>query len=256
MSHVTCALNGITPEQLDSRLRVTGIRESAPKLRQTLVRPAQGGGVRMICRERESLTVTVRVALPEPDPAERALLAEKLSAWAGDGLLTLTSRPDRRLRVRCTGLPGLEELSDWSTPVTVTFMACEVPWWEDAEATAVVLHSEERRSALVTVPGTAEETPVTARVTCLGDTLDTVLLLCGETAVTLEDLGMTEGNVLLLQEDDTGRLCITVDGADRSACRTADSDDRLLVKCGGIRGFSLTSDGTAGAELEIRGRYL
>ena len=76
----SCALNGVSPEDIDPALLLTDVTELPPRRRVSSV-PTVRHGLMLLRRVRESLTVRLRFLIPEYDPERRRDLAQKLHAW-------------------------------------------------------------------------------------------------------------------------------------------------------------------------------
>lgn len=247
----SCALNGATPESLDPALRVTDITELPPRRRIATV-PTIRHGLRLLTRVRESLTVRISFVIPEYDPARRRALLQKLHAWADPGgALTTSDRPGQLLHVACDTLPMLSALA-WSDVVNIDLTAYETPFWQQAEETCVITSGE----AVLTLPGDAEDVPVSCTVTNTGSSaVTTVTLVCGSTQMTFSGLSLHPGESLVLDASGA-HLSAAVNGESMLMHRTGESSDLLLADSGAATPVSVTADGTVSAAFHARGRLL
>ena len=247
----SCALNGVTPESIDPALRVTDLTELPPRRRVASI-PTVRHGLMLLRRVRESLTVRVSFIIPEYDPARRRALLSKLHAWADPGgLLTTSDRPGQQLTVVCDTLPMLSAMS-WSDEIHIDFTAYANPFWEYAEATQALTSD----TSVLTLPGDAEEIPVSCRVTNTGtDALTTLTLRCGDTQMTFTGLTLEPGDTFTL--DASGRpLTAYINNESMLLHRTAESSDLLLADGGTETPVSVTADQTVHAAFSARGRLL
>lgn len=247
----SCALNGVTPESIDPALRVTDMTELPPRRRVTTV-PTARHGLRLLSHVRESLTVRISFVIPEYDPARRRELLQKLHAWADPGgVLTITDRPGQMLQVACDTLPMLSALA-WSDVVNIDLTAYETPFWQRAEETRVVTAGE----AVLTLPGDAEDVPVSCEVTNTGAAPVTyVTLTCGDTQMTFTDLNLTSGAALTVDASGA-HLTASIAGESVLMRRTGESADLLLADSGRAAPVAVTADGTVSAAFFARGRLL
>lgn len=248
----SCALNGVSPEQIDPALRVTDLTELPPRRRVASV-PTARHGLMMLRRVRESVTVRVSFILPEYDPVRRRALLQKLHAW-GDpgGVLTTSDRPGQRLLVVCDTLPMLSALS-WADEIHLEFTAYDPPFWEAQEETRVTTTG----AADLLLPGDADEVPVACTVTNTGDApLSTLTIRCGDTAMTFEGLSIAPGASLRLWTEGGVLHAEDGGGGDLIMCRTGDSHDLLLADCGRATAVSVTADQAVEAVFHARGRML
>ncbi|MBR3763070.1 MAG: hypothetical protein IKK57_00790 [Clostridia bacterium] len=247
----SCALNGVSPESIDPALRVTDVTELPPRRRVATV-PTIRHGLRLLSRVRESLTVRISFVIPEYDPARRRALLQKLHAWADPGgVLTTSDRPGQQLQVMCDTLPMLSALA-WSDVVQIDLTACEIPFWQQAEETCVLTGSE----AVLTLPGDADETPVSCDVTNTGaSTVTAVTLACGSTQMTFTGIALAPGSVLTVDASAAPLRC-TIDGSSVLMHRTGESADLLLADSGAATPVSVSADGNVQAVFHARGRLL
>ena len=249
-------LDGQPMDGLDPRVRLTEIREEAPRTRAVTLPSLRGGGLRLVRLNRESLSVTLLIDLHESDPAERQALLDRLNRWAGDGVKTLrlSTRPDRLLRCVCDGAPGVRA-ADWTAPAALRLTAWTIPYWQAAEADTLTLEGPAAAGTLW-LRGTAESV-LEAAVTAL-EPLDSLRIASAGEAIRLTGLGLAVGDRLVLGHDDAGLLTLRAfsGGAERSvlACREADSADEISLTPGG-NPLTLVTDGAARAELRGRGRW-
>ena len=246
-----CALDGILLSSLDESICVLDIREDAPKLRTTsLIQYPEGH--RLLQQQRESLSVQIRFSIHEEDPIRRREVAQAVHAWAAKGgLLTSSDRPGQQMAVLCTGYPATAA-EDWTEVLTLVFTSARVPYWEDAELTAVVGSG----TMTLTAPGTAKSTPVDVQiVNNAGMPLTKLMIRCGDTQMAFDGIEFTAGSSFLLTQS-TGTLIARIGGKSVLPCRTPDSDDALLVPCGTSCTVSASADGALQTGFAVRGRYV
>lgn len=243
-----CALNSVALSGLDSRVCVLDLRQDAPRLRT----PQAFAGQTMRRPQRDSLTLHVDFVLHEDDPIRRRALLDAIHAWAvGGGLLSCSDRPGQQLAVICTGLAAMSA-DDWTEKLTLTFRSAQAPYWEDAAATTVTGTGE----MTLTLPGTAESAPVDVElVHQAANALTAVTISAGDTQMRFEGLAWQPGSVFRVFHRD-GVLHAQVDGESVLPCRTADSADMLLARCGADNAVHAVADSPLTATFTARGRYV
>ena len=80
----TVPLNGTTLRDLDARIHLLDVEELAPAVR-TVTASRIGGGLHLLRRQREQLSLRVRFLIEEYDIAARHQLLHLVAAWAGSG---------------------------------------------------------------------------------------------------------------------------------------------------------------------------
>lgn len=247
----TCTLNGQGLEALDEAIRVTDLTELSPRYR--MVTTPVLGGMRMLSRVRESLTVRISMLIAEYDPARRRATLSKVNRWAArGGWLTVSDRPGQRLRVDYCTVPVMSALG-WSDEIQLECTALTTPYWEEAEEHRAAASSDD--DGALTPGGTAESCPVHVDVRNNGeDDLTTLTIACGDTAMTFTGLQVSPGGMVNIAVTG-GVLTAWAEGASILPRRTADSADLLLARCGQGNAVSVSGDQPVSAIFRARGRF-
>ena len=247
-----CALNGIALESVDPRLYVQDIAEEIRMRVDTA--PRVDRGLRLIgAPEREGLTVTLRFMVKERDRAARARVISRVNAWAREGWLTVSTRPEQRLYVVCTQ-PAGSETYRWSGDMQLTLTACGEACWQDRYPTAASVSGSAGEAVLR--PLGTRPCPLEARiVNRSGEALNALSLTVNGRRMAFEGLGLAEEETLEIACDEYGLLKAAVNGAGRLSCRTADSADALTLTPCRENAVRFAADGTCGVTLYARGRY-
>ena len=138
------SLNNIQLDELDDRIIISGIEESAWKDTVSAVATAMADGQRITNKRRDSLDVTVkfRLAIRNYEPKRsgamdyagmqaRADLLEKINGWAySGGWLKVGYREKRRLMVTLAQAPGLGDPYNWTNEYSIVFRAYALPYWQ------------------------------------------------------------------------------------------------------------------------------
>lgn len=247
-----CALGGIALSSLDKSICVANVTEAAPVYRETFA-PAWLEGQRLLRRVRERITVTVRFSIHEAGLARRNEVYRSICAWAEKGgALTIPDRPGLQLQVVCTALPDISS-DDWLTDMTVVFTSHSVPWWESVK-TAKAAGTE---IMTLDVPGDApSDAPVEVMVLNQGtDTISRLTLHCGRTEMVFRDIILPAGSYFYLGYRE-GAVIAWIDGESVLTCRTPQSADKLLARCGDTTTVYADGEELLHATFTARGRYV
>lgn len=249
--HVEAWMDGVALSSVGPYL-IQGVTEDAPEL-ETYLAAGLRDGQWLTGLRRRSLAVTLRVAIRELfDLSRRAWAAEQLAAWAQGAVLELSNRPERRLRVACTGAPALGDVRSYTEELRVTWTAYAPPCWEDRTPAKLLLTGSEGEGTMQ-IPGTAE-TAVCLAVTPESALTDFSVTVGGNT-ISLSELAIPAGETLVIDRDDWDRLRITGGGVSLLSRRSAASADDLIVPPGSSQvgfGANVNCDVTA----TVRGRWL
>ncbi len=255
ITRLTAAMNGIPLDSLDERIRLTDIIEETPDEKLMTSAAASSIGLRVTGRQRRCLKVKLRFVIREKDAARRAMLLDRVRRWAGDGILTIGTRPDQRLRVHAEALPGAVSALNWTQTISMTLSAYAVPFWEDA----LPVRADIGAGTPVTLrPGGTEQTPLLFSLRNTGEeTLDTVTIRLRGEALRLTGLGLHSGETIVM-DDESGwpELYREKDGVRIIAqdCRTPDSPDALMLRPGERNEVEVEAEGKVSGKVWGRGR--
>lgn len=204
---------------------------------------------------RDILKITIEFTLYEfLDIEAREGAIEAIDAWARDGYLEISPKPDRRAWVQCTQRASVKEARNHNASFTLVFETADAPFWEDAHP-AVFTLTGTSGSTTARIPGTRESAPAEVTVKATGGQLNTLTLTLGESEMEFAGLGISQGQSLLLGHDENGYLTIASSaGASKYDKRTGDSDDELTAEAGNAL-LSFTANVACEVTVSVWGRY-
>lgn len=248
-----CALNGIWLHQLDSTIHVQDIVELPPHLRMvTASRPDAGSY--LLQRVRENLSLEVHLTIEAYDVPMRQAILHQVITWAeGGGMLSLGSKSGWQLPVVCTQLPTCSHLH-WLDTLTLTFTAYTSPYWQDAAPSSFTTDGH----CILSVPGTAPETPLDLTIRNVSDDALTSITIQAATTLSFTGLSIAPGETLSIHHDaGVFGAQMTSGGVAISAlsCRTMSSNDDLLLTPGCDNELTITANTAISATGTYRGRY-
>lgn len=258
------ALDGAQLDGLDGRILVTGIRESAGRIRTESEGYGFRDGSRVTGEKREYLDVSIGFKIKDlhrGGMAEREEILEKINGWArGGGYLTVNYKPGRRLRVRMQQAAEHGDPWNWTGEYTLGFRAWGVPYWEADTAAAVTFGIGQGCAGTLAVDGTARTAADASFQNTSGSRIDAVTIHCGGSSMTFSGLGLENGETLVIDHDPEGLLRIRIrstGGTYRSAlgARTAESSDELYTEPGNVS-CSYSPRWTASCTVSCRGRWI
>lgn len=236
-------IDGIALHDVDPSIYVTDIQESAPQMNVSTNVRALGDGLHVTRKARESISVTVYFMIREYDTVRRKAVMQDVIRWAKSGeYLSISDRPDQRLRVQVDAMPTITSSLQWTQDLSITFTAYAFPYWESEYASKVNTSTE----ASMMVEGNADRAPVDATVTT---TSANVTIRVDSTVISL--VGVS--GIVRIMHDDDGILRITQDGAPILSRRTPASSDDLYATPGKINRFSVTG---GRAVFSVRGVWM
>ena len=241
-------------------------------------------GQRVSKKVRRALSVRVVFVVRERNPQKRAEIFDSIASWAeSDRTLYVNYRTitrvtengytyteGRRLsRVVVTEPPAITSANKWTQDVAITFTAFDVPYWEDESkymysfaANTLDIFSRYQYSGNIYNRGTAES-PVTMRITNDSSSqLQSMNIRCGNSWFYFENLDIDPGAGLEIDYDsDSGILQILerrsdgLLGGNKMPCRTAESQDDLMISPGAVS-VQVSANVAVSGYFYCRGRYL
>ena len=249
--HIEAYMDGVALSSVGPVI-IQQVYEDAPTLEIMEGERPGRYGTRMINKKRQSLKVTIEMAIRELfDLQARASIMESVAAWARGSILELSNRPARRLSVVCTGVPTLGAVRDYTATARIELTAYEIPYWEDKLNSTLSLTGTSTSGSL-TVPGTVPS-PVCLDVVPSA-TLTSFSVTVGDETIALTGLSVAANGHLLFARDERDDLKITYNGVSQLSKRSAASADDLMPSPGSVT-VSITADKSVSVGVSARGRW-
>lgn len=252
---MTVMMDGVSLTALSPLITLTDVCEYPPRMMMSTARTLNGR--RVLSERREELKVEVRFLICGTE-AERAEVLSRVRTWCRGSLLTLSSHPGQRLRVRCTTIPGMNSLEKRKT-ISAVFSALISPYWE-AETADVFTASGSGVAAAAIHAETEMETVPEIEITVTSGSTESLTVTMGEETVTVDGLALTTGDRIRIGMDAQERF-----GAWLTRANGTTADATYLMNPG-IMGWWIGSGdmlvtvlaGGAGIRLvcSVRGRYV
>lgn len=253
------ALGGLQLDEIDPAIVIQRIEEPEPK-EQIQTALIAGGGSRITGKRRESLDVNIKFGLDirKEEMGVREILIEKINRWAMDGgILTISQRPDRQLRVGLATPAAIGDPWDWTASYTLVFRACGIPYWEQATPVSTTTATGGSGSAVLTVEGSTESRADVTLVNMSGAEISTCSITVGGQTMTFTSLGLMGGESLVIDHDAQGILRIRIrsaGGSWRSALARRSGADEFNVRPGNVT-VRFTAQRACQMTASVRGRY-
>lgn len=284
MSLFDVTLGGVALSTLSDKIYIRDIIEEPYEEEIFKASKAYYAGQRVSKKVRRALSVRVVFVVRERNPQKRAEIFDSIASWAeSDRTLFVNYRTitrvtengytyteGRRLsRVVVTEPPAITSANKWTQDVAITFTAFDVPYWEDESkymysfsANTLDIFSRYQYSGNIYNRGTAES-PVTMRITNDSSSqLQSMNIRCGNSWFYFENLDIDPGAGLEIDYDsDSGILQILerrsdgLLGGNKMPCRTAESQDDLMISPGAVS-VQVSANVAVSGYFYCRGRYL
>ena len=252
--HVEAYLNGVSLRSAAPKIWIQQVEETMDALDMTTAITPLWDGERQAREARRSLRVTLTATIHEVFNLEtRAAALDAIAAWTGDGgILTLSYRPGKRLRVIPTNRPTLGKARDYTQEISVELTAYAVPFWEDAVPTSQAGTPGSTGTVILPLTG-SHETPLDAVITARAAVTELSLSAGGRT-IALEGLSLAAGDTLTLEHTDDDVLVIRSGTTRLFEKVTAASDDDILLTRGPNE-VTWEADAPIDITVTARGRY-
>lgn len=253
MRPVNVWCNNVSLRDLDGRVLVRTVNEQTPQAALAYADNPGRDGQRLLSRVRENRRITVSFAVRELyDLAARARVVERVNAWAQDGELRVSYRPERRIAVTVAARAGISDPRDYNEAFKIELDAAASPYWEDVTPQRLTLSGSSGSGSIRNL-GSAMAYPVIS-VTPSG-ALSNFYIEFGGKNFALTNLGVSSGTPLRIGHDGRGFLFIKTAAASKLGCRQRASDDELIA-APGLNAVYFSANTSCQVDLEVYSAWL
>lgn len=251
-------LDNVSLRDVDPRILIRAIREDEAEAETEYARNPGRPGRRLLDGQRTAKQVTIEFAIRELyDLAARTEILDAVNGWALGKTLTVSTRPARRLMVRCARYAAATNVREYTETYALTFEANAVPFWEDAEPVSVAYTGGNQASELLVRGDTP--TVLEASFTPTAGNLSYVAITVSNAdgtqyAMTVSTSGITAGKTVTFGLDERGYYQISGNG--RFFHQQAANADELVLKPGKATVSVNVGSVTCDTALSARGRWL
>lgn len=218
---------------------------------------AGGNGQALIRRQRRSKQIQVQFGIRELyDLAERTRVVDAVNAWARDGMLQISSRPDQMAQVVVTKYASAMDVRGYTDTYSLTFEAAGVPYWQDIRAARLELSGTSGTGEIVVNGNTPTVLEVVVTPSAALNSLRITVTGADGNVREFEfaDLAVAADTDVVITHDARGILRMTAGSAGLIGKRTAESDDELAVSPG-VATVAFAADASCEAVFTARGWY-
>lgn len=254
ISRYEAYMDGEALSAVDPSLLILDIHHNDPGLQ--IKKNALGGrdGAVVTGRYLEKASVTISFAIREYNIANRQAVCSRVIKWAKGTVLKTNDRTGQMLYCICDDYPVINSAMAWTDPLSITFSAYGIPYWQEEFAKTATLTDTSENDTLF-VPGSADMAFVNVDITA-GAAVSSLTVGCGETAIELTGLALSDGDVVSIAYDQNGLMSIKKGNTSLLNKRTAASSDDLIAVCGEENEISITASGSVTAVFSVRGCWI
>lgn len=246
-------LNGVALSSVNPDILIMDIEQSSANIRTETFTTAKRHGSRIYKRRFEKASVTIRFAIRKYNIADRRAVCSDVVRWAKNGgILETNDRDGQRLRCVLDTVPIVSSALRWTDPLTITFSAYALPFWEEKSESVLHLSGTSGEGVLF-VPGDVDGAMIEATVTSNGN-LSTLALSANGKTITLSGISVGSGGVVELSYNDEMVQSIKANGTSVLSKRTGADD--LIAVCGGSNTFGFASDANVDVNFKVRGLWI
>lgn len=256
------ALGGTELDSVDERILICGFEEDEPETSRSALSLYGGDGMgswlsyeHISCKK---VTVKFNINTNKRDYAGRNEVLEKVTAWAHPGgLLTSSTRPDRRIRVRSSGRPKIADPRKMDTEYSLTFEAREKPYWENVNVASAQSGVSAGTTVRLAVDGNLTNALEVELLNKSGARINNATITCGVNMMKFTNLALVANEALVIRYDDRNLQEILIREAPdkyRHAAALRSGADDFIVEPG-IAVAAFTADRACQMTIRCAGRY-
>ena len=252
------ALNGNYLDELHEAIVIRSVTDGYPEETEDMVSRMGGVGQRVTNQHWDSLEVTVNFAIlvQKTELALRQEIFDMVKTWAlQKGWLTFDHKPGKRMRVDKVILPAAGDLWYWTNEFSISFIARNIPFWQQEMPESLVIGTAMNVTRYLTVPGNVRTVVDMDFVNVSGMTISSLRIAAQSSVIQLAGFSLANGQTLSINHGTDGLLRITANGASIMNCRAEGSSDDLYVDPGS-RQVQITAQRSGRITLSATGRYL
>ena len=181
----------------------------------------------------------------------RKMAVEAANAWARNGYIEVSSKPDQRLFVVCCQHAEVNEETNPNEMFSLVFETIECPYWEDVRPTLLGFSAKISRESIL-APGTMGAVADVSVVPRVGR-LNELSIKFGYVCMSFSGLGVDAGESLVIGHDENMNLCIKAGEVSKWACCNGASDDGFSA-CSGETVVDFRANTLCDVVFSLRGR--
>lgn len=255
ISRYEVVLNDVSMADLNENLLILDVSHEQPKFQRETVHIAGREGLVIEDQYRETASVTITFELHIYGIAERQAALDSVISWARNGgILKTNDREGQRLVCICDKFPSVSSVMRWTDPLSITFSAYCIPYWEDDVPLALTL-SGRNASGNLEVSGNGGNALVSCEITARA-ALSQIRVNAGSSFIELTGISIPANGVVKISYDNDGVLSIKYGNTSLMNKRTAGSSDDLVVPSGKTSTFSISANASVLVAFSVRGCWL
>jgi len=253
ISRYEAILNGISLSSIHPSIFVLDVNYQPPQTDFSTYNVAKRNGARIHKENTQSISVSVSFEIHSYSIAERQRICSLVSLWAKNGgMLEINDRPGQRLRCVCEQKPAITSAKRWTEPITITFSAYELPFWEESEQAVKTFPAGTSGEGLLFVPGCVDGAFFEADIVA-NAAISSVSLTANGKTMNLSGLSVSAGNTIKISYTDD--MILRIKNGSTSLLSKRTGADDLIAKCGELNSISFTANASVTVTFKVRGLW-
>lgn len=250
ISRYEATLNGMPLSAISADILILDIAYPPAEISFSTYRGAKRHGNRVYREYVDHRDVTISFAIRSYDIVERQTICNAVQRWAKNGgVLQTNDHEGQQLRCVLLSPPSLQSAKKWTDPITLTFRAYAMPFWEDVIPTILTL-SGTSKSGTLYVPGSVDGGCFEIEAVPSG-TLTTLNLTTNGKTVTLSGISVSSGTAVKIEYDD--EMIMSIKAGNTSLLNKRSGADDLPMLCGENNAVSFSANVSCSVTFKGRG---
>ena len=252
ISRYEAVLNGKPLSAISADILILDIAYLPAEINFSLYRGAKRHGNRVYREYVDHRDVIITFAIRAYGVQERQAICNAVQRWAKNGgILQTNDHEGQRLRCVLNSPPTIQSALRWTDPISMTFRAYSLPFWEDLIPTTLSLSGTSGNGNLY-VPGSADGGFFEAEAVP-GETLTTLNLTANGKTLSLTGISVESGTAVRITYDEN--MIMSIMAGSTSLLNKRSGADDLPLKSGENNSLSFSANVSCSVTFKGRGLW-
>ena len=250
ISRYEAVLNGQPLSAISADILILDISYPPASIDFSTYRGAKRHGNRVYRQYVDHLDVIITFAIRAYNTQKRQTICNAVQQWAKNGgILQTNDHSGQRLRCVLTTPPTIQSVLKWTDPISMTFTAYALPFWEEVFPSSLTLTGTSGSGTLF-VHGSADGAFFEVDVTP-ANTLTTLNLVANGRTLSLTGISVAAGTVVKVAYDDD--MIMSIKAGNTSLLNKRSGADDLPIKSGERNSLSFSANTSCTVSFKGRG---
>lgn len=252
ISRYEAVLNGQPLSSVSASILILDISYPPASIDFSTYKGAKRHGSRVYREYVDHRDVVITFAIRAYSIQERQAICNAVQRWAkGGGVLMTNDHAGQRLRCVLSNPPTIQSVLKWTDPISMTFTAYALPFWEEAVPETLSLTGTSGSGSLY-VPGSVDGACLEVDAVPTGELTSLSLTANGKT-LSLSGISVASGTTVSIAYNDD--MIMSIRAGNTSLLEKRSGADDLLAKCGESNSVSFTANVSTSVTFKGRGLW-